>query len=781
MKRIISLLLTLIMAMSFIPSAYAENSGDVFEITRLTTGSDFQGYYSMVDIKNLTSVSQTGVLVVASYSADGKFRDSSSLGIFISGNSNDTYTVHFESKPSNIQKAFILDGWGSLVPISDTCDLTVTSKKFAADTYYPQYNLAKDKQYAIGYEKIRFGSTYYDFESSIDLYVNGVFFKTITANVKTITDSEYIFGAGLTDAQADLDWILGNAHGNITVLKSNPEEGYDTIFVNFYQIAELSYVYSYTDEIVITLDDIACALDDSSSKLNEIILSREAVEEGDITVTVTRNGEKASLDSLAEGDIIAYATDFTAKIIENPKTIDIIATNATASGVVTSIDMNLAGTNDNVYTIGGADYTLVPNITSNSNTEGLTLKTMVDITLDPFGRIYDYEIPPKPVNYAIALKKPSTEDDIIKLILSDGSVKIYEVDTTKATNFTADFVTDKIDDETNVADRIVTYEVSSKTGKIVNIEKATPTTTIVNKEYKSRTSLLGAANKILDTTPMIHIDSDAEGTVESNNSSKYEALTKDDLINETEYSGHIYRVGTTVAFVVITDVGAIFNEDSRFAVAIDAPSEILTEDGDRVMAIRVLYEGEKQELLFKPSVAYDVAVGDIFFFETDSDGFIKAVYKPAKGDPVWEDKIKIDDWSYDIWNGAFAPIQFVTGVVTEVTSRRISFATIEQVQSGSLDTNLDLDDTHADGIALYWFTDDCVAYTYDRNMKAKLESAKYDATTPASIKASDFSSFDSGNGILNDGIYVGDLASKANVATAMIVDGDIVAIFVIEK
>jgi len=58
MKRIISLLLTLIIAMSLIPFAYAEESGDVFEIARLTTGSYTHGYYSKAVIKNLTPVNQ---------------------------------------------------------------------------------------------------------------------------------------------------------------------------------------------------------------------------------------------------------------------------------------------------------------------------------------------------------------------------------------------------------------------------------------------------------------------------------------------------------------------------------------------------------------------------------------------------------------------------------------------------------------------------------------------------------------------------------------------------
>lgn len=773
MKRIVSLLLTLIIAMSFLPSAYAEDSGDVFEITCLTTGSYTHGYYSKADVKNLTSVSQTGVLVVASYSADGKFLESSSLGIFIPGNSYDTYTLYFESKPSSIQKAFIMDSWSSPVPISGSCTLTVTSKEFSADTYYPQYNLTDAKQYATGYEKIRFGDLHYEFENTIDLYVNDVFYKTVTASAD-------IAGADLTPAQTDLDWILGNAHGDITITKSNPAEGYDAIFVNFYQIAKVASVDSGYYKTVIALHDVACSLDDSSYNLDEIIISREAVDEGDVIVTVTRNGKKATLDSLVNDDIIAYATDFTDSTIENPKKIDIIATNNKTSGPVVAIDKNdISNYNDNEYTINKVAYTLVPSLYRGSD-PNIYLTESYILTLDPFGRIYDFEIDPYATSYAIALTR-CAEEPHIKLLLSDGTVKTYEVDTAIVRNYKSDFVDTDINTIMDVADRVVTYEVSSRSGKIISIAKVAPTKVLVDTVYKSRTSLLGSGNKILDITPMICLDRGVQNTINTNDPDKYSVLAKSHLLNNTEYSGYVYRIGTTVTFVVITSIGMMFDEDSRFAVAIDTPADVLTEDGDSVKSVKVLYEGEVQELYFPDNGLSDnIKGGDVFFFTTNSDGYADAIYTPTEGDPVWEDMIKGYNWSYNIWDD-HTPIQFAQGVVTEVTSNSISFATIEQVESGYLDTNLDLDDTHADGVIKYWFADDHVAYTYDSTMKTRVDAERYDVTSSSSIKVSEFDEFDNGNGVLNDGIYQGDLMSKATTATVMIVDDEIVAIFAYER
>ncbi|MBQ7986348.1 MAG: hypothetical protein IJ304_03670, partial [Clostridia bacterium] len=549
-------------------------------------------------------------------------------------------------------------------------------------------------------------------------------------------------------------------------------KGYNTIFVEFYQVAEVTSVDVDDDATTITLANSACLLGDD--EIEEIVIETEAVEEGKSIVSVTRNGEVASLDSLVNGDVIAYAANFGAAegdTLTNPKEIKIIATNDTVSGTVTAIDKNDDGLYDDVFTIGGADYIIVP---GKAGLPAINVKDSLDVVLDPFGRIYDIETNADSAQYAIALKL-GTEDNFIKLLLADGTTKTYEVDTAKAKNFTEDFVENKINNVKDVADRVVAYEVSGKTGKITYIEVVSGDS-FVDREYKSRTSLV-AGNKILDTTPIIRIDTDAEGTVLSNNSDYYTVFTKDDLVNETVYSGYAYKINTTVAFMVITSAGTSFGESSRVALAIDNPAEALTEDGDKVWSVKAYYNGEEQDLLFAANPGE--IRGTVFFFETDSDGYVDAIYTPAEGDEAWEKMIDVEDWSYVLWD-EHKDIQFVEGVVVEATSNGITFAALDQVKSGKLNTTLDLDDTKADGIVTYAIADDCAAYTYDAGMKTTKETEKYDITSASSIKASNFSAFDNGNGKLNDGIYEGDLMSKATVATAMIVDGQIVAIFAIE-
>lgn len=783
MKRIISLLLTLIMAMSSIPSAYAENSRNVFEIEFLATGISSDGYFSGAMIQNQTASTQTGVLVIATYSAEGQFLDFAYTDISVPSNNSSYYIVRFESRPTAFQKAFIWDGFGTFKLLSETHCLELSkTDEISAEIYTPQIILPDHKQFHTSYPYISFddGIIYLTLADSVDVYVNGALYTTISPEA----DIE----EGLTGSQAKLDAILSQAQGQVIFVRGDPEDfAFTEIYVNSYQIAEATAVSSNSFSTKISLTGIMGCIDTNPDAVNwdYILIENEFVESGDVAINVTKNGEACNLSSLKKGDIIAYAVDFTSENgLVNPEKIDIIATDSIVSGTVKGIDLNSSKTpDDNIYTINtgyDAEYKLIPGLLSDPD---IYVKDSLNLRLDPFGRIYDYEIDPYATNYAIALKL-GTEDNKIKLLLSNGTVKTYKVDTRYATNFTTDFVADNIDDVTNVADRVVTYEVSSRSGTITSIEKVPADKTLVDVEYKKRTAFLGSGNKILDITPMIRIDSDAEGTVESNNSSRYEVYTKDDLIDDAEYSGYVYRVGATVSFVVITG-SPIFGENSRFAVAIDEPADALTEEGVLVKYVKVLYEGEKQGLYFTPAAAEDVEAGDVFFFETDSDGYVDAVYTPTEGDPVWEDKIKLDDWSYNVWD-IWKTIQFAQGVVTEVTSNWISFASVEQVESGVLDTTLDLEEEinwydSTNGIVIYAIAYDCMAYTYDGALKTRFESEKYDVTAPSSIKASDFSSFDNGNGVLNDGIYEGDLMSKANIATAMIVDGEIVAIFVIEK
>ncbi len=691
---------------------------------------------------------------------------------------------------------YLLDEDDEIVLIYFKASGKTAAKELAADTYYLQGDLNEDKQYAET-SKIRFGSTYYKFEDTITVYVNGRAMGTVadlaTASSKTETDM--------------LDWILGNAKGTIKLVKDATEENedpdYNTIFVDFYQIAEVVSVDVDDDVTTIVLRDNRCVLFDDVAE--EIVINADQVEEGDTVVTVTRNGEAATLASLVNGDIIAYATDF-GEITEggelvDPAFINIIATDDTVSGSITAIDENDDDTtNDNVYTIGGVNYLLVPEQGADADVDDLQLKASLDLTLDPFGRIFGMETNGTAAKYAIALKVNINDDDSLKLLLDDGSTKTYDVDYSKVRGNDAEFDKEAFieainDEETGVNARTVKFEVSGKTGEIIALEVVTGSG--IDAEYKTRTGLLGSGNKVLSTTPIICVAEDVE---DYRDATEYSVFTKDDLIDGTEYTGFAHAVNrTTLGLVVITSVGTAFGEDSRFAVAISKPADILTEEGDKVKSVKVLYEGEVQDLIFTNAAAATITeekveAGLVFFFKTDSDGYVDEVYEAPFATSL-ADKIDDMDWSFNIWDEN-APIQIATGVVVDVKSSYISFAAYDlffdeddnAIADAEFDMNLDLDDevnkeegATINGIVTYAYADDCVAYTLDGDLDAKKLADNFDVTSVSSIKASNFASFDGGNDELKDDIYKGALGNKAVVATAMIVDGEIVAIFAIEK
>ncbi len=693
------------------------------------------------------------------------------------------------------------------------------SKELAADTYYLQEDLVDAKQFSSAFPKIRFGSTYYEFENNINIYVNGVKHEPV-AGQATIVAGNDTPGATLSTEQGLLDHILGSAQGTVKILKSGSVDNYNVIFVDYYQIAEVAGVDLDDEETVIELQNIANTLDTSSANLEKIVVTKEALDEGKTTVKVTKNGEDATLESLANGDIIAYAAAFTGhaisntgRAIEDPREIKIIATNDKISGSVTAIDDNATASPvvaDDVYTIGGVDYERVPGATWLPT---INVKSSLDVTLDPFGRIYSAKLNADTKNYAIVLKR-AADNETVKLLLADGTTKSYKINSKFESDFVTNFATGANDvnlSTLTVDQRVVEFEVSGKDGTLTSLIKLLPTdsgvTTLTNDEYRGRTSILGG-NKIVDSTPIINL---IDRTQSAANEGNYAVLTKDELLDGTMYDGYVYSLNRTVGFVVITNIGTAFAETSRFAIAIDTAKEVLTEDGDKVKSVKVLYNGEVQELLFAitsgVSAADTLAVNTPFFFETDADGYVDAVFTaPFAGNTAWDAKIETRDWSYDLWNPGRTPIQIVSGVVTEVTSNSISFAPRSVVAGGNLDITFDLektwnltdDTTTTDvdeslnamkGIVSFGIADDCAAYTYEINMQTRREEEKYDVTSATSIKASNFSTYDYGNGIPDDGVYAENtdqaandkMIDRATEATAMVVDGEIVAIFAIEK
>ncbi len=673
---------------------------------------------------------------------------------------------------------FVLDEYEEPVMIYFASNGKVKTKEVAADTYYEQDDLGASNKY-VNTNKIRFGSTYYKLADKVALYVNG---------------AEYIpeFGVGTAGIEATLDKILGNATGTVKLVKSGDVDYYNAIFVDYYQVAKISSIVDKNDEITISLANPAATID-AAYAITEIKITDEAIEEGKVAVTVTRNGEKADLASLVRGDIIAYAVAFNSdtvvsKKVADPAVINILATDDKASGLVTKAD-----TKEGVYTIGGADYEVVPG----KSVSGLEVKATLDLTLDPFGRIFATVKDGSTANYAIALRTDD-DDHTITLLLLDGTTKKY--------NVKADVSLPAIDTKVATKDRVVKYEVKNSTGEISAIEVAKNAEVLTDEAYTAKSARLAGAS-ITATTPIIYApESDITTAQEAKVAGNYTVYTNEDLVNDTKYDIVMYKEGTYVSLIVITNVGTTFTDASRFAVVVDSANASLTDDGDRIETVEVLYDGGAQTLAFVPGVyaKYGLGQGDAFFFLTNSDGLIDRVFivydKSADKTYTLADaianSIKVENpsatagdiaaaqakmldqtagvWSYNIWD-ARHDIVLAKGVVVKVTDNYISFATEAQVAKGELDATLYIK-AEGNGIVDYTFSD-CAAYIYDASSEDK-EIDKYSVADASSIRPSAFDNFEDED---NADHFKGDLAANAHNALAMIVDGEIVAIYVIEK
>lgn len=661
--------------------------------------------------------------------------------------------------------AFITNEDDELVMVYFASTGKTETKELAAETYVPQTKLSAANKFSEDNRKIRFGSTYYKMAESVEIYVNGTSYTTVGT-----ADEE--------EAQDTFDALIYNAIGTVKLVKAGESNYYNTIYVDYYQMAKVSAVDVEDDETTVTLSGIKVLKGAPlNADLDEIIISADALEEGNTVVTVTKNGAKSSLEALVRGDIIAYAVDFAnATDLEDPKVIDIIATNDTASGTVTKVNKD-----DNKYTIGGTVYGKLQGV------EEIALKDSLVLTLDPFGRIFSTETDGTSTKYAIALRV-STNLDEVTLLLADGTTKTYE----PTSSVDLEDVADSIEAAgSDIKERIVTYTVKGSTGEISNIDfVAADAIDVDGDEYKARTGKLGALS-IVDTTPVIDATK-VETATDAKKAGSYAVMTNDAFVDGTSYDGVAFKEGTYVAFVVLTNIGTTFGESARFAVVQDEAEEHYTDDDDECELVTALYEGKAgQELLFVPGLFEDagLAVGDAFFFETDADGFVDTVYvvdedttladaiEAAGADPEEMLPQGTDGWSWNIWDEGYA-IQLAYAAVIDVTDKAITFASLDQVATGDLDTNVDLDDTQADGVVTYTFAADAVAYIYDADSTEFDSAKKYKAKDITSVKASNLDRYELED---EDGVYEDIDMDDVNEALVMIVDGDIVAIYVIEK
>ncbi len=720
---------------------------------------------------------------------------------------------------------FVHDEEGELLLVYFAETGKTATKEFVAEDYIPQAKLADANQYSSTNAKIRFGSKYYNVENSITVYVNGVAEASPITNAADNSGSTFA-APNLTTAQTALDNYLTNARGTITLLDDGTNPGYEVIFVEIWDVAEVygvEYENGRTSISMFTKGYVGTQYD-------EIAIDDEYVEEGKVKVTVEKNGEVADLASLAKGDIIAYKSvinDGVDTILENPKEIEILATDSVASGKLSSVDGD-----EKIVIIDGTNYEMVAWGTLSSS----DLAKSYELTLDPFGRIYKHVEDGSAALYAIALDL--TTDEKAKLLLPDGTVKTYAVENDAYANFgsgnnNATYVDSYLNNTSTAANaRVIEYKIKKSTGSINSFKLVTSfddSNWGADVEYKGRTARLGTS-PIVETTYVIDARSTLDGS-DPRSASSYAKFDAKDFVDGTDYRYVSIRPSTSyTAFVVLSKIGTKFGANSRFAVVTKLGNLGETEDGDSVYKVEALVDGEKKEMLFDTDVYNDInndgttgdtlAVGDVFFYEVDGDGFVNKVFRIWNGstfttlyqaiaavkgadqttalDPddfIITDEVK-NGWNFNLANVsatyggltsvADSDIQLAMGYIVPGADGSMTFANIVSPLA-TINSNNDMTGTSDNGVAVFALDSDAVIYEYyAANPSALSESAKFTVKNNA-VYGNNLTKYDANNdGVFNasevtvSGVPATDMAGDAEKAIALIVDEVVVQVYVLK-
>jgi hypothetical protein len=676
------------------------------------------------------------------------------------------------------------------------------TEEFDAADYVAQTKLSSTNKYSDTNAKIRFGSKYYKIEDGAQVYANGIYVATLAANT----------AANAAANQATLDKFLTNAVGTVTLLDDATVAGYEKIMVDIWNVAKVAGVEYENSKTVVSMTTKNALT--GYYAYDEIVIDDEELEEGKTIVYAEKNGAEVELTSLAKGDIIAYRTDITvtSSTLTNPKELAILATSDTVTGKVTAKD-----TEDETFTVDGTVYDAVV-----WNASLVNMGESYTLTLDPFGRIYAAEQEGSSDLYAIALDV--TTDGYVKMILADGTTKSYALESGAIKN-TAGLLSgtseSNLDTYLNTAApnaRIAKYKVRNSTGEIMSIDivdTSAQTTWATADEFKSRTNRLGSA-EILDTTPVI--DARKAVLADPKAGSSYAKFDVNSFKDGVDYKFVAIKTGTYTNLVVLAAVGTKISEDSRFAVVTRAPQADITDDGDEVEVVEVLYKGEKTTLNFNQGVytTAGLAIGEAFYFDVDSYGYVSDVFVvydttskfvaldaaiTAAGKTA-SDYVATsgeDAWNYTLSNtgsNANADIQFAAGYVVPGKDGVMTFAEATPTLT-YIDSNKDHKAAGDNGVAIFAVTDDTEMYLYDTNADVVKEGDKLSVKADASVLASnalskyedngvfgtdlDFNGFkDTAFGGNNTSDSVVNMASEANYAIALIVDEVVVSVYVVK-
>jgi hypothetical protein len=534
--------------------------------------------------------------------------------------------VMIDDYGDNILVSFIPSGKNKSVKIAatliDTDDYSEVGGvyKFPAGRTYLEYFASESSSKSTKYNLQKDSSD----ALAVDVYVNGV---KVDGDAATAIET----------------YVINCNVGDVELVDTYKTDGYyDTIYVNDYVTAEVSAINTNTGRVSFSTVKSTSGVKGSYIELDE--------ENDDLTFHIYYNGEEVGLSSLKADDIVSIAMDPNVKNLYQSNFYDVYVSRDTASA-------KLSGKNDTDKEVNfsGTTYEFVDKY---DDVKGdLNLGDEYTLSLDYFGRIFDYELNESADKYAVIDKYTyySADDDYrAYLYTAEGTNKTYLVDSTKATvyydgtqvatkskNAVQKAIKDKVyvDGEkgakTAVQTRVVKYKVSSSSGYITSIDFLTSTASSdrTSNTFNERTQSIGsvkmdASTKIVDAIDYVTGDYDKIADLS--------IATVASFTDDKGYTTFAYGKKTsnnTYPFVLVTEGAKTYNENTRFAVISASPNQITDESGDEVYQIKAFYKGEEQEIIVADdATGYDIEkqglnAGDIVVFNLDAKGYISDLHK----------------------------------------------------------------------------------------------------------------------------------------------------------
>lgn len=516
-------------------------------------------------------------------------------------------------------------------------NFTSTGTEAPSISFNQTKDASKATKYNLAYTKDS-TNTYYI--PDVAMYVNGKSVPFTAANFTTYVVNNTAGEVELVDR-----YTVGNSADN----------KYEIINVTYYATAKVGQL-NIANKGRVTFSKVFGQNTSTYLNLDE--------EDEDVAFDIYFNGEAIKPSALQIDDILSVEYDVNQNSWNDSDFYTIYVSRDTAEGKYTG-----ENTGDETFTVGGKDYEYVEGFAAGQN--AMKLSYEYTVSLDAFGRIFDVQVLTSAAKYALLDRyyNRSSGDDYYSAILytMDGTTKIGEVDLSAAavragvaakagttyTSATTDAQVEKDlmklvykdtdgdgtistseqknENKTNIETRVVSYKLSSTTGKITSLEfmPAVYTTTAATSNYKASKMTLGSI-KMNDATKIFDATDYDEGTKDatySNLSVTSPSVLVDDNGYDAFCFGEINKSDKTYPLVIITGAGGAYSSSSMFAVLTEKPGDATTEAGDEVKRAKAFYGNEEISLDFDSDTKGYDATGATFNYENLKKGDVIVISK----------------------------------------------------------------------------------------------------------------------------------------------------------